>query len=166
MKTLGNLITVEERFINLLLSIINIYTVFENHKKVAYNIASEASYIYINMDKSSSKMPKMVDFGEVLKSLSLRSNSVTRQVIFDRTKIGKKCKNSNATFLVIFKHCDLRLFLILEFPLKLWAKWKVRSTFIFRKVYHQSNVVKKMFSKEFTFFRVFENQNKSFIFHQ
>ena len=63
MKTLGNLITVEERFINLLLSIINIYTVFENHKKVAYNIASEASYIYINMDKSSSKMPKMVDLG-------------------------------------------------------------------------------------------------------
>ena len=39
-------------------------------------------------------MPKMVHFGEFLKTWSLRSNSVTRQVTFNRTKIGGKCQNS------------------------------------------------------------------------
>ena len=54
-------------------------------------------------------MPKIVHFGEFLKTWSLRSNSVTRQVNFNRTKIGRKCqnwKNSNATFWVIFQHCE------------------------------------------------------------
>ena len=67
-------------------------------------------------------MPKMVHFGEFLKTGSLRSNSVTRKVNFIWTKIVGKCqntkiriqqnwwkipkfKNSDATFLVIFKHC-------------------------------------------------------------
>ena len=49
----------------------------------------------------------MVHFGEFLKNWSLRSNSVTRQVSFNKTKIGGKCQNSNATFCVIFKHCAL-----------------------------------------------------------
>ena len=74
-------------------------------EKVSFNIASEASYVY----KSSLKMPKIVHFGEFLKTWSLRSNSVTRQVSFNRTKIGGKCqnaKNSNATFWVIFKQCE------------------------------------------------------------
>ena len=31
-----------------------------------------------------------------------------RQVSFIMTKIGGKCQNSNATFLVIFKQCALR----------------------------------------------------------
>ena len=35
----------------------------------------------------------MVHFGEFLKMWSLRSNSVTRQVSFSRTKIGGKCQN-------------------------------------------------------------------------
>ena len=39
-------------------------------------------------------MPKMAHFGEFLKTWSLRSNSVTRQVSFNRTKIGGKCQNS------------------------------------------------------------------------
>ena len=50
-------------------------------------------------------MPKIVHFGEFLKIWSLRSNSVTRHVTFNRTKIGGKRQNSNATFLVIFKQC-------------------------------------------------------------
>ena len=45
-------------------------------------------------------MPKMVNFGEFL-----RSNSVTRQVTFNLTKISAKCQNSNATFSLIFKLC-------------------------------------------------------------
>ena len=35
----------------------------------------------------------MVHFGEFLKIWSLRSNSVTRQISFNRTKIGGKCQN-------------------------------------------------------------------------
>ena len=46
-------------------------------------------------------MPKWRDF----EAWSFRLNSVTRQVNFNRTKIGGKCQNWNATFLVIFKHC-------------------------------------------------------------
>ena len=37
----------------------------------------------------------MVHFGEFLKTWSLRSNSVTRQVSFNRTKIGGKYQTSN-----------------------------------------------------------------------
>ena len=42
-------------------------------------------------------MPKLVHFGEFLKIWRLRSNSVTRQINFNRTKIGGKCQNSNAS---------------------------------------------------------------------
>ena len=35
----------------------------------------------------------MVHFGEFLKSWSLRSNRVTRQISFNRSKIGGKCQN-------------------------------------------------------------------------
>ena len=37
----------------------------------------------------------MVHFGEFLKIWSLRSNRVTRQISFNRSKIGGKCQNSN-----------------------------------------------------------------------
>ena len=40
------------------------------------------------------KMPKIVHFCECLKTWSLWSNSVTRHVSFNRTKIGGKCQNS------------------------------------------------------------------------
>ena len=39
-------------------------------------------------------MPKMVHFGEFLEIWSLRSNSVTRRVTFNRTKNRGKCQNS------------------------------------------------------------------------
>ena len=38
-------------------------------------------------------MPKKVYFNEFLKIWSWRSNSVTRQVNFNRTKMGGKCQN-------------------------------------------------------------------------
>ena len=60
-------------------------SVFKITEKVAFNITSEASYVYISL-----KMPKMVHFGEFLKTWNLRSNSVTRKVNFNRTKIGEK----------------------------------------------------------------------------
>ena len=71
-------------------------------------IASEASYVYI-MILSGQKLTKNAKNGPFWrvfeKTWSLQSNSVTRQVSFNRTKIGGKWQNSNATFWVIFKHC-------------------------------------------------------------
>ena len=61
-------------------------------EKVSFNMASEASYVYL-LDKSLSKVPKMIHFGEFLKTSSLRSNSVTRQVTFIKTKINRNCQN-------------------------------------------------------------------------
>ena len=48
--------------------------------KVSFNIASKASYVFILS-------------GHFIKN-GLRSNSVTRQVNINRTKIGGKCQNS------------------------------------------------------------------------
>ena len=58
--------------------------------KVSLKIASEASYFCILSGQSSLKM---VNFGDFLKTLSLLSNSVTRQVNFNKTKIFGKCQN-------------------------------------------------------------------------
>ena len=61
----------------------HISTVFENRqKKVAFNIASEASYVYILNGQKFNKDAKLV-----------------------QSKMPK-VKKSNATFWVIFKHCD------------------------------------------------------------
>ena len=57
------------------------------------------------------KMPTMVNFANFWKTWSLRSNSVTRQVILNRTKIGWKWDiflRKKRDFLVIFKHCGCR----------------------------------------------------------
>ena len=67
-------------------------------QKVAFNIATFTFWVD---DKSSLKVTKMVNFGEFLKTWSLLSNSVTRHVSFNSTKIGGKCQNSNATFWVL-----------------------------------------------------------------
>ena len=76
---------------------------FENHRKsiIKHCERSEATCTFW-VDKSCLKMPKMVHFGEFLKIWRLRSNSVTRQVSFNRTKIDGKCQNSNGTFWVHF----------------------------------------------------------------
>ena len=59
-------------------------------------------------------MPKIVHFGEFLKIWSLRSNSVTRQVSFNRTNLVENAKNSNATFWVIFKQCEYATFPVFD----------------------------------------------------
>ena len=67
-------------------------------EKVAFNVSSEASYVYILSGQS--KKNKNGQFGEFLKI-----NSVTRQVSFNRTKIPQ-FKDSNARFRVIFKQYE------------------------------------------------------------
>ena len=60
----------------------------EINQKVSLNIASEASYVYILSRQKLIKNAKMVQFG------NLQSNSVTRQLSSNRTKIEGKCQNS------------------------------------------------------------------------
>ena len=70
------------------------------------------------VNKSYSRMPKMVHFGEFMKTWSLRSNSVSRQVSFKRTKNGGKRQNwrkSNETFWAISKQCGHILFVFQQF---------------------------------------------------
>ena len=74
-----------------------LYTVSQCLKiteKVSFNIASEASYVHILCGQKFIKNAKNGQFGEFLKTRSLRSNSVTRQVSLYRTKIDEKCQNS------------------------------------------------------------------------
>ena len=61
-------------------------------EKVSFNIASEASYVYILSVQKLTKNAKNGQFGEFLKTWSLRSNIVTRQVNFNRTKLAKNAK--------------------------------------------------------------------------
>ena len=68
----------------------DLHGVWKSQKKVSFNNASEASKFTFWVDKSWLKMPIMVNFGEFLKTWSLRSNSITRQVTFNRIKIGEK----------------------------------------------------------------------------
>ena len=67
-------------------------------QKVTFNIASEASYVYILRGQ---KFIKNAHFEEFLKTWSLLSNSVTRQVNFIWTKMDKK--NSNWDILCNFQ---------------------------------------------------------------
>ena len=85
-------------------------------EKVSFNIASEASCVYIFSGQKLIKNAKNDPFWRVFrKPWSLRSNSVTRQVSFNRTKKvenAKIRKKSNATFWVIFKQCE-KVFIII-----------------------------------------------------
>ena len=71
-------------------------TVFENHRKsrIQHCERSEVLLHFLNGRKFI-KNAKMVNFGDFLKTWSLWSNSVTRQIIFNWTKIDGKCQNSN-----------------------------------------------------------------------
>ena len=82
----------------------NIDTVFENHRKSRIQHCERSELrLHFEWTKVNQKCQKWSILANFWKSLW--SNSVTRQVSFNRTKIGGKCQNSNATFWVIFKHC-------------------------------------------------------------
>ena len=67
-------VTVKETIVTLMKNVIakntSHNTVFKNYRKVTFNIASEASYIYISsgQNQSHKKMTKMVNFGDFLKA--------------------------------------------------------------------------------------------------
>ena len=68
------------------------HSVWKSQKKYHSTLPAKRATFTFWVDKSSLKMPKIVHFGEFLKIWSLRSNSVTRQVNFNRSKIGGKCR--------------------------------------------------------------------------
>ena len=69
-------------------------TVFESHRK---SLIQHCERSDLRLQLSGKKLIKNVQkwsiLGEFLNTLGLRSNSVTRQVSFNRTKIGGKCQN-------------------------------------------------------------------------
>ena len=91
-------------------------------EKVSFNIASEASYVYILSGQKIIKNAKMVQIGEFLRTWSLRSNSVTRQVIL----MGQKLVN-NAK-IQIFK-CDILS--------TIQTMWKCQATLKTRSIYRK-----------------------------
>ena len=109
--------------------------VWKSQEKSHSTLRAKRATFTFWVDKSSLKMPKMVQFGEFLKTCSLRSNRVTRQVSFNRSKIGEKCQNS---FWVIFKYCE-----IVSFH---HQKWKIPKIFFPKKknllVVRESGLVK------------------------
>ena len=70
------------------------HSVWKSQNKSHSTLRAKRATFTFWVDKSWLKMPKMVHFCEFLKTWSLRSNSVTRQVSFNRTIIGGKCQNS------------------------------------------------------------------------
>ena len=76
-------------------------TVFENHKKVSFNITSSLFKSEQKLVKNAKKLSIWWD----LKTYKFRSSSVTKKVNFDRKM--PIFINSNATFWVIFKQCAL-----------------------------------------------------------
>ena len=69
------------------------HSVWKSQKRSHSTLRAKRATFTFWVDKSWLKMPKMVHFGEFLKIWSLRSNRVTRQVSFNRSKIGGKCQN-------------------------------------------------------------------------
>ena len=69
------------------------HSVWKSSKKSHSTLRAKRATFTFWVDKSWLKIPKLVNFGEFLKTWILRSNSVTRQVTFKRTKIGGKCQN-------------------------------------------------------------------------
>ena len=66
------------------------YIVVENHKKVSFNIASEASYVYILSGQKLIKNAKNGSFCRIFENLKLAVKQ--SQVSFNRTKIGENAK--------------------------------------------------------------------------
>ena len=67
--------------------------IYKIKEKVSFNIASEASCVYILNGQKLINNTKNFHFDEFLKICSLLSNSVIRKVNFNRTKICGKCQN-------------------------------------------------------------------------
>ena len=81
------------------------HSVWKSQKKSHSALRAKRATFTFWVAKSSLKMPKMVNFGDFLKTRSLRSNSVTRKVTFNGTKnvaFEKSPKSPKSAFLGLF----------------------------------------------------------------
>ena len=92
--------------------IVSIHTLFENHKKVSFNIASEASNVYIlggqKFIKECQKWPVLATFW---KPDACSQTVLPDRSILKRQKIGEKGQRPNwnvkmRLLWLIFKQCD------------------------------------------------------------
>ena len=75
-------------------------------EKVSFNIASEASYVYILCQQKLIKNAKNGPFcASFWKTDACGQTVLPDMSVLNRTQICGKCQNSNATFWVIFKQC-------------------------------------------------------------
>ena len=69
------------------------YTVFENHKKVSFYIASEASYVYILSGQKFIKNARNGPIWRVFENLIYLVKQCYQKVRYNWTKIGGKYQN-------------------------------------------------------------------------
>ena len=69
-----------------------LHGVWKSQKKSHSTCERSELRLHFEWTKVNLKWPKMVHFGEFLKTWSLRSNSVTKQVSFNWSKIGGNAK--------------------------------------------------------------------------
>ena len=82
------------------------HTVFENHRKSLIQHCERSELrLHFEWTKSLLKSTKYDQFWRVFENLKLAVKQCYQTGQISRTKIGVKCRNSNATFWVIFKQC-------------------------------------------------------------
>ena len=82
------------------------HTVFENHRKSLIQHCERSELrLHFEWTKSLLKSTKYDQFWRVFENLKLAVKQCYHTGQISRTKIGVKCRNSNATFWVIFKQC-------------------------------------------------------------
>ena len=93
--------------------LVSLHCIWKSQKKSHSILRAKRATFTFWVGKSWLKMPKNSPIWRVFEKLSLRSNSVTRQVTFNKTKSGGKCQNWKIRmrhFLLFFKHCAGLLF--------------------------------------------------------
>ena len=100
------------------------HTVFENHNKVSFNIASEASYVYILSGQKLIKNTQNGPFWRVFEKPEACGQTVLpdRSLLIGQKMVenAKMSKIENATFWVVFKQCEgmIRVFCRLRWRLR------------------------------------------------
>ena len=82
-------------------------SVWKSQKKSHSHYERSELRLHFELTKVYWKMPKMLNLVSFGKTEACGQTVLPDRSVFHRTQIGGKCQNSNATFWVIFKQCDL-----------------------------------------------------------
>ena len=109
-------------------------TVFENHRKsLISTLRAKRARLTFWVDKSSSKMPKTANLVSFWKPEACGQTVLPDRSLLIGQKLVEmlKFKNRNATFWVIFKHCDkdeINTFLPKDATFHLVIRWSLKTT--------------------------------------